>query len=74
MYLIEAINVESYFYNVMDLLFAGEIEEAQKSYSSDVIQCCMLALNKPMGRTQKIYIDFAEHFGMLNKYKHKRSE
>lgn len=58
---------ESFFYSIMDLLYAGKSDVAEKMCTRAVIQHCTFLLNNPTDMVKDIYVHFADDFHMQNK-------
>lgn len=65
--LVQEILADSFHYNVMDMIFAGEKELAKEMCSQDTFQYCSFLLDNPSGTMKDIYITFANKFNMQRK-------
>lgn len=65
--LAQKILTDSFHYNVMDMIFAGEQELAKIMCSQDTFQYCSFLLDNPSGTVKDIYITFANNFNMQRK-------
>lgn len=62
--IIRSIYDEAFFYNIMDLFFAGEMELVEKSCSREVLKLCVLQMQNLKGLKKDIYQDFPEYYQM----------
>lgn len=56
----DKIHSQSFYFNIMDMLYTRKMKSIEMSYPNKVIIDCMKCLKHPQGLIKKIYVDFAQ--------------